>query len=56
MKKPAHLKIKEAVSTKRNKAIPSRFEARKQKYEELKELRQKLKERKTEKVEAVGFN
>jgi hypothetical protein len=53
MKKPAHLKTKDPITSKRNKAIPSRFETRKQKYAEIKELRQKLKERKSNKVEAV---
>jgi len=54
MKKPAHLKTKDPITTKRNKAIPSRFESRKQKYAEIKELRQKLRDRKSNKIEAVN--
>ncbi len=53
MKKPSHLKIKEHNNVKRNKTVPGNFETRKQKYNELKQLRQKLKQRKEEKDESV---
>jgi hypothetical protein len=55
MKKPSHLSTKDPITNKRSKAIPARFEARKEKYAELKQLRQKLKERKSNKVEAVSL-
>ena len=53
MKKPAHLKLKENNTVKRNKTVSGDFEQRKEKYKELKELRQKLKQIKQEKIEAV---
>jgi hypothetical protein len=53
MKKPSNLKMKEVVKTKRSKGFPSDFEDRKKKYAELKELRQKIKLRKTEKEDKV---
>lgn len=52
MKKPNSLTLKEK-SNKRFKGIESNFEKRKQNYQELKELRQKLKVKKSEKIEAV---
>ncbi len=54
MKKPAHLKTSETITVKRTKAVPSRFDARKQKYEDLKNLRQMLKEKKKNNVELVS--
>jgi hypothetical protein len=55
MKKPKSLKIKENLH-KRNKGINSKFEKRKEDYEKLKELRQKLKIKKNERIEAVLIN
>ena len=51
MKKPSHLKLKESVESKRIKGIPTNFENRKKKYEELKDLRQKLKQKKMANIE-----
>lgn len=56
MKKPSNLKLKDTVTSKRNKAVPAKFEVRKQQYEELKALRQDLKERKEKKMQNVKFN
>lgn len=51
MKKPSNLNLKEPITKKRNKGITSDFEVRKQKYAELKELRQKLKQKKSDKID-----
>jgi hypothetical protein len=51
MKKPSNLKLNEPVETKRIKGIPANFENRKKKYEELKELRQKLKQKKLNNIQ-----
>jgi hypothetical protein len=53
MKKPSHLKLKENNTVKRIRAIPKRFEERKNRYAELKELREILKKKKSDNVEAV---
>ena len=53
MKKPSHLKLKETVKTKRIKGDNSNFETRKKQYEELKELRQKLKQRRLNNIDKV---
>ncbi len=53
MKKPSTLKLKETNRIKRNKGVPSDFEERKKNYDELKSLRQSLKVKKQDKVEAV---
>ena len=53
MKKPSTLKLNDNNKTKRSKGLPSNYELRKKNYQELKNLRQKLKDRKTEKVENV---
>jgi len=55
MKKPSHLKLKENNTVKRTKAVPKRFEERKQRYQEIKELREILKKKKSENVEAVNY-
>ena len=46
MKKPANLRLKETVTTKRTKSVPEDYLTRKKKYEELKELRQMIKKKK----------
>jgi hypothetical protein len=51
MKKPSNLNLKDPITKKRNKGIQSDYEVRKQKYAELKELRQKLKQKKTDKID-----
>ena len=55
MKKPAHLKLKENNKTKRSKGAGENasFETRKQRYAELKELRQRLKDKNIKIVENV---
>ena len=55
MKKPAHLKLKENNKIKRSKGAGENasFETRKQRYAELKELRQRLKDKNTKIVENV---
>ncbi len=53
MKKPANLKLKDPVMNKRTKSFPSNFESRRKNYEELKEFRQKLKERKMNNIDKV---
>lgn len=53
MKKPANLNLKEPVKSKRVKAISSNFENRRKKYEELKDLRQKLKQYKRKNIDKV---
>lgn len=52
MKKPDCLKSKEKLP-KRNKGINQNFEKRKADYNKLKELRQKLKEKKQERIQSV---
>jgi hypothetical protein len=56
MKKPASLKTKEEVKQKRIKTVPQDFANRRKKYEELKELRQKLKTKNKQNVEKVLLN
>lgn len=46
MKKPANLRLKETVTTKRTKSVSEDYLTRKKKYEELKELRQMIKKKK----------
>jgi hypothetical protein len=53
MKKPVNLTMKEHVSNKRTKGISTDFDNRKKNYDDLKEMRQKLKQRKLETVEKV---
>jgi hypothetical protein len=52
-KKPSTLKIDGDKTAKRNRGIPSNFEARKADYIELKKLRKVLKDKKDEKIEQV---
>ena len=53
MKKPSHLKLKENCKVKKSKGVSIDFKKSRDNYKEIKELRQKLKERKEEKLEAV---
>ena len=46
MKKPANLRTKDPVTSKRIKSVSEDYETRKKRYDELKELRQQLKEKK----------
>jgi hypothetical protein len=52
MKKPNTLNLKEK-SIRRSKAVHSDFEKRKEDYSKLKQLRQKLKLKKNERIDAV---
>lgn len=53
MKKPSHLKIKENCKVKKSRGVSIDFETSRNKYKELKEMKQKLQERKQEKIESV---
>ena len=46
MKKPANLRTKDPVTSKRIKSVSEDYETRKKRYDELKELRQQLKDKK----------
>ena len=52
MKKPNTLNLKEK-SLKKSKGLQGNFERRKEDYQKLKELRQKLKLKKNERINAV---
>lgn len=51
MKKPPHLTIKNKTETHLTKEIPLDFQTRKKQYDELKKLRQSLKEKKAKLIE-----
>ena len=53
MKMPATLILKDEKTMKRNRGIKTDFESRKEDYKQLKELRQKLKIKKQEKIDGV---
>lgn len=53
MKKPSNLKLKEDNKVKRNKSIPNNFESRKKNYNELKELREILKQKKSDVADSM---
>ena len=50
---PATLNLKDEKTMKRNRGIKTDFESRKEDYKQLKELRQKLKIKKQEKIDGV---